>query len=388
MPSVDPPRGAVDSIPRPQQPINALQPDGLSYRPDSAMSPSPAETQQARPGVESLAATTAAADSTVADSPRPDTDEMLSLPHLEDGLAAPALPAKSALRASRLLSSLPQKAAPEERPMLPHAAPHQVYLSSEEDASSSADDFSDFDELDSDSEQSQRSASSRTSHEDTARIVTVVFHGRPSIVELPPRSTTPASTSSASSSSRRPSTGIVRTSTEPTALFRTRSISSSSTLLLHPPRSSSMKPKTLEKKRPTFLTIDPFAPKVAEAEEPDSARTQPKTPTGMLRKTLSLVKKRSRPMLNQVDGSHRESLSLQLSPMAQLGEEEVALSPREASPSPRSQAPTSYQDIMRGAKRNAEATPRTESTTPSSPSTHRSRFRSGLSMSRPRSIRA
>lgn len=380
MPSVEPPRGAVDSIPRPQ-PINALQPDAFSYRPDAAMSPSsPAESQEPRPGVESLAV-----DSTVADSPRPDNHEMLSLPHLEDGLAAPALPAKSALRASRLLTSLPQKASSEERPILPHAAPHQVYLSSEEDASSSADDFSDFDEFDSDSEQSQRSDSTRTSHEDTARIVTVVFHGRPSIVELPPRSSTPASTSSTSlTSSRRPSTGIVRTSTEPTTVFRTRSISSTSTLL-HPPRSSSMKPKMLEKKRPTFLTIDPFAPKVTEPEEIESARPTPKTPTGMLRKTLSLVKKRSRPMLNQ-DGGHRDSFSLQLSPMAQLGEEEVAPSPREESP--KTQVRTSYQDIMRGAKRNAEATPRTESTTPSSPSTHKSRFRSGLSMSRPRSIRA
>ncbi|KAJ6438498.1 arginine biosynthesis bifunctional protein ARG7, mitochondrial precursor [Purpureocillium lavendulum] len=348
------------------------------------MSPSPAEAQrEARPGVESLAA--ADSSTTVADSSRPDNDEMLSLPHIEDGLAAPALPAKSALRASRLLNSLPQKASPEERPILPHAAPHQVYLSSEEDASSSADDFSDFDDLDSDSEQSQRSGSTRASHEDTARIVTFVFHGRPSIVELPPRSLTPGSTSSTSlASSRRPSTGITRVSTEPT-MFRTRSISSSSTLL-HPPRSSSMKPKTLEKKRPMFLTIDPFAPKVAEAEEPESARAPPKTPTGMLRKTLSLVKKRSRPVLNQADGNPRESLSLQVSPMAQLGEEDVAISPREVSPA--TQAPTSYQDIMRGAKRSAEAAPRTESTTPQSPSTHKSRFRSGLSMSRPRSIRA
>lgn len=308
---------------------------------------------------------------------------MLSVPqsHARGDLSAPALPAKSALRTSRLLASLAQKAAPEDRPILPHAAPHQVYLSSEEDASSSADDLSDLDELDWEAGESHKSAStSRSAREDTARVVTVIFHGRPSIVDLPRKS------SHGSTDSSRPTTGILRTATEPD-LTRTRSSSSSSSSALYnPPRSSSMTPSGFQMKRRQFLTIDPFATKLPELEENDAAKTT-KTPSGMLKKTLSLVKKRSRPNLNPAAARSRETLAMQTTPMEQVGEESEPETPRETSPVNRE--PVTYQNIMRGARRSADTSlPTTGKTdaTPSTTTSSRSRFRSGLSISRPRSV--
>ncbi|KND93753.1 hypothetical protein TOPH_01662 [Tolypocladium ophioglossoides CBS 100239] len=372
MPSVDQPRRRAESIPG-RQPYRASSPPSAPRLDD----------EESRPFDYDVENPSANAIDSKPQQPRQD-DDMLSLPHINSSssdIAAPALPAKSALRASRLLASLQQKAASEERPILPHAAPHQVYLSSEEDASSSADDFSDFDELDSDSEQSQQSSESRASHEVTARVVTVVFHGRPSIVELPRRASTSGSTDA-----RRPATGILRTATEP-ILVRTRSISSSSSpAFQHPPPSSSMLPSGFEKRRPVFLTIDPFATKASDHDEQDSART-PRTPTAMLRKTLSLVRKRSKPILNQTADHPRESFSMLLARMAQVGEETEPDTPREVSPVNR--VPASYHDIMRSAKRNAEApTPRVEATSPLSTNAPKGRFRRGLSISRPRSIRA
>lgn len=379
------------SIPRPQ-PLEAPQAQA-----QAATAPRP--PYSGSPPSPSPSSGCSAADDDAPTHP----DDMPSMPPLAAGDGdgpAPALPAKSALRASRLLTTLPLKVVtPDDRPMVPHAAPHHVYLSSEEDVSSSADDLSDVEPPESDSEQSVRStASTRARREDTARLVTVVFHGRPSIVELPRRCSTPGSTDSSgdlSTDSGPPALGMLRTSTMP-ALARPRSVSSALTSpglgYPAPPRSSSMKPAVSDKKRPLFLTIDPFAPRAPSPDEPDSLRT-PKTPTAMLRKTLSLVKKRSRPALNQSAAQSRESLSLHISPMTQVGEEAEAeaQTPRDVSPATR--GPASYHDILRGARRNAEATPRVEATSPLSPNpganAHKtSRFRSGLSIGRPRSIRA
>ncbi|KAK2603753.1 hypothetical protein QQS21_004038 [Conoideocrella luteorostrata] len=288
---------------------------------------------------------------------------------------APVLPARSSRRTSRLLTSIPQKKPTnDEQPMLPHAAPHQVYLSSEEDASSSADDFSDFgEELESECEKSPKVTERRISREDTARMVAVVFHGKPSMITLPRRSISPSS-----SGVQQSGHGILRTVTEP-ALNRPRSVSSTSSTstFKHPPRSSSMMTAGLEKKRPGFLHIDPYAKYSDDHHE--STRT-PKTPTGMLRKTLSLVKKRSKQNLQQSE-SH-------ITPMEQVGEAEEEDDPRESlcleppTPTPS----VNYQDIIRGAKRNASiSVPRSEVSSPKSP---KNRFRAGLSLGRQRSVRA
>ncbi|KAG5921975.1 hypothetical protein E4U61_005978 [Claviceps capensis] len=281
----------------------------------------------------------------------------------------PVLPPRSARRVSRLMTPIPpKKTASSERPMLPHAAPHQMYLSSEEDASSSADDFSDFAE--------DPESDSENSHKSTARMVSVKFYGKPSIVTMPSR----RSISPSSSSSRPTGPAILRTLTEP-ALSRPRSISSTCSLtptFNHPPRSSSMMTASFAKKRPGFLQIDPYAKGNEDLPEIGSART-PKTPTAMFRKTLNLVKKRSKQNL-QPSESH-------ISHMEQVGEVEEEHDPRQSmcmgSSTPSS---VSYQDIMRNAKRNTfHPISRSEGSTPKSP---KHRFRSGLSLTRQRSVRA
>lgn len=325
-----------------------------------------------------------------------DDNEMLSVRSLSNSSSttdlalpavsgdAPALPAKSNLRASRLLSSIPQKkSVNDDQPILPHAAPHQVYLSSEEDASSSADDFSDFEESDTESSSSQKSTSPRASHEDTARLVSVVFYGKPSIVNLSRRPNSAGSTDSVKGASAR---GILRTATEPT-LYRPRSISASSSTTStrkHPPRSSSMLTgdEVGKKNRPHFLTIDPSAASKASAESSEGVRT-PKTPTGMFRKTLSLVKKRSRSTLVQSESN--------ISRMEQVGEEDEdaaeAAARRQSSIMEQS---LSYQDIMKAAKINAAAAASIRSELPRpppTPSSPKNRFRAGLSLGRQKSVR-
>lgn len=310
-------------------------------------------------------------------------DDMLSVENLSSASSTslavptgdvPALPAKSSLRASRLLGSIPQKKSPsDDQPMLPHAAPHQVYLSSEEDASSSADDFSDFDdEIESDVEGSQKPSVRSISREDTARVVAVVFHGKPSIVTLSPR----RSISPSSTEVRESGAGLLRTTTEP-SLQRPRSVSSTSSTIIfnRPPRSSSMM-TAFEKKRPHFLHIDPYAKGKDEQTEPTKA---PKTPTAMIRRTLSLVKKRSKQNLQQSES--------QIKPMEKVGEVEEEEDPRESLCfEPTTPGPVNYQDIMKTAKRNASmSTPRSEVSLPMSP---KNRFRAGLSLGRQRSVRA
>ncbi|KAK3196149.1 hypothetical protein K4F52_001017 [Lecanicillium sp. MT-2017a] len=290
---------------------------------------------------------------------------------------APALPAKSSLRASRLLATLPQKL-PQDRPVLTHAAPHIVYLSSEEDASSSAEDLSDLEGFESDSELGAESLDGRDSREDTARLVSVVFSGKPSMITLPSRSSTRSSLSSQDSQSH-----FQRTCTEPT-LGRKRSISSTLSSFHHPPRSSSMITSAFEKRRPKFLHVDPFAHKSSDKEtkEVKEAETQktPKTPTAMFTRAFHLVKKRSKPTLNG-------SMPREAEHMEQVGEEdETKETPSEQRPAT-SHAPASsvsYNDIMKAAKRNAQVAAASPPT-PTSPKSGKDRR--GFSISQRMSIR-
>lgn len=127
-----------------------------------------------------------------------DTDDDCAMP-ATIAQAVPAVPVKSAQRISRFLDIQTleiKKADAEQTPVISAAPPHDVYLSSEEDASSSADDFSDCGSQ-SDSDMSQGSPLGCSLHELTARTITVVFKGKPSMVDLsaqalgqlPPRST-------------------------------------------------------------------------------------------------------------------------------------------------------------------------------------------------------
>ncbi|KKP06517.1 hypothetical protein THAR02_01391 [Trichoderma harzianum] len=290
---------------------------------------------------------------------------------------APALPPRSALRASRLLATMPQKLSGH-RPVLTPAAPHLLYLSSEEDVSSSADDFSDCD-YSSDSEQAQETPEQTSTCQDIARKVSVVFSGKACIVQLSRRSISPSSSTGCAANE------LTRTSTEPILKHRKASTSSTSSakgVSQHPPRSSSiMSPISFEGGSPSFLNIDPFATK-SEPEEPEP---QLRKTAQMFKRTLSLVRKRSRPNLNQLASLSREALSIQTLPMEQVGEdkEENHSTPRNATSIP----PSIYQDVMASRRASSYSattlSPVSDAASPLSPT---KRIRQGF-LTRRRSIR-
>ncbi|KAM0346076.1 hypothetical protein ACHAPU_005841 [Fusarium lateritium] len=319
------------------------------------------------------------------DSSPENTPTSTMIPTQRQLAAAPALPAKSSLRASRCLDGL-----------LTHklAPAHDVYLSSEEDASSSADDFSDF-ESDSGSDESQ-SLDRRGSREDTAKVVSVVYAGKPSVIDLPRRSVSPSLISEASSrpssrmsTSSRPRSCLRRTSTLPVTLpvldRRMSFCTTSSGSVLHPPRTSSMGTGRLEKKRPDFLSIDPFAAKdrPETRDEPTERPKTPKTPTGVFKRTLSLVKKRSRPSLNTSFASQsRDNLSLftPTLPMEQVQEESSNDSEQRAPKPILQKAPTFHEFAQRrmSSAPMSPMSPMSEPASPMTPNSTRSRLRQGL----------
>ncbi|KAJ1329300.1 hypothetical protein MN608_06033 [Microdochium nivale] len=212
----------------------------------------------------------------------------------------PALPERSSLRASRLLEDLRLDSIKSATHSF--STSHDVYLSSEEDASSSADDFSaeeldlddddDEDLLETPGSASSLPASRRSlSREVTARVVSVVFVGRPSIVELSPKS---------------------KTFPPPTPLQRPQIPQRSPSRSSFAPRRSS-----LLKTQPSFLDTDPWANHRSNSEptiEEDSQNlpTTPRTPTAVLnrfQKSLSIVRKRSRANLKTGVDSVRVDLS-------------------------------------------------------------------------------
>lgn len=237
---------------------------------------------------------------------------------------APVLPPKSALRASRLLVGL--KISPSAEPLEFSQTHHEEYLSSEEDASSTSGDFSDF-EYDSSSDDVPSPTEECSKHEVTARVVSVIFSGKPSVVDVPQirRSISPNSIerpSSMSGLSERASYShgakSRRTSVSTTASSRSSRSPHSSRRPL-PPRSSSMQPPTdAMKAKLDFLRIDPYAngsayslgPSPSESSQPVEIRSAeeldrpktPKSPGNMFRgvaRAMSLMKRRSVPRLNQ-----------------------------------------------------------------------------------------
>ncbi|KAH8888876.1 hypothetical protein GQ53DRAFT_235941 [Thozetella sp. PMI_491] len=287
---------------------------------------------------------------------------------------APALPQRSALRASRLLEGL-SILKMEATELGGATTPHDVYLSSEEDASSSADDFSDYD---CDSASDGVLSPSRSSHEVTARVVSVVYSGKPSIVDLSlrRRSLSPSSSRSAETHSRTSSSSSkATTASTSTAAERPLSIASSISSVLH---ASPKKADHLLRKRPPFLNLDPFANgstyslELPASEEPTptqantAAPKPPKTPTQQLMKgvtrTFSLVRKKSRPMLstNNAYLQSRENLSgasplRTASPQLQPPSEQRTTSTHQPQP-PLSPAVT-YNDIIRAARKNSVMLP-------------------------------
>ncbi|KAI1767431.1 hypothetical protein GGR53DRAFT_111118 [Hypoxylon sp. FL1150] len=317
-------------------------------------------------------------------------------------IKTPKLPEKNALRASRLLEGLKLNTTEA------ITDPHDVYLSSEEDASSSADDFSGYDsDTDSTSEESEKLPVRRGSQEDTARAVSVVFVGKPCVVNLVSgrRSVSPI---------RRPRTR----SSSPCI----RDDSSSSARPSHPPRQSSLA-STIDrtKESPSFLSKDPFATgnyRLDSAPTPKRAMTAgasprvPKTPTAAFhrfQKSLSLVRKRSRPNLKDDVSRHSlawtpvsaSTIDLPLTLNTSHASKEEERKPEEpqsaVTPSPRTpqtpQTPVTYNDIVKSAKRNStprvlsKPPPPAQSTSPMSPVTGKKGLLSGLNINKRRSIR-
>lgn len=233
----------------------------------------------------------------------------------------PVLPQKSALRTSRLLDSLAALKVPEpEVPSAPTENPHDEYLSSEEEASSTAGDFSDF-EYDSSSDEVSPSPTKECNIcEVTARVVSVIYSGKPLVVDVPQtrRSISPSSIERHQSIldvDEKPSfdAEVKRRRLSTSTISSTRS-SASKSLLVHPPRTSSMLPPAAPSQtKPSFLRIDPYANgstySLDNQERPVSRQTvaeerpkTPKTPTKMFKgvaRAMSLMKRRSVPKLNQ-----------------------------------------------------------------------------------------
>ncbi|PSR97168.1 hypothetical protein BD289DRAFT_426603 [Coniella lustricola] len=294
--------------------------------------------------------------------------------HVVDCPEAPMLPQKSALRASRMLDGLVglKFTAPADTPAFTQT-PHDEYLSSEEEASSTTDDCSDFEyDSGSDDQTTPSPVSEGSKHQVTARVVSVIFSGKPSMIQVPQnrRSISPTSieqmqklvqlqqeTSNESDvkSRRRMSTSTVSS----------RASSRPDSRITLPPRSSSMQPPGASRPNLPFLTIDPYAngstyslgtplsaQEPQELQEPKSAEDQdrpktPKTPTKMFKgvaRAMSLMKRKSTPRMNQAFLAPSEASGRPTSPSTSSIPEE-ADEPREVPASSPSRAASPLQKL-------------------------------------------
>ncbi|KAI5917567.1 hypothetical protein F4810DRAFT_695899 [Camillea tinctor] len=327
----------------------------------------------------------------------------------------PAIPQRNSLRASKLLDSLKLDSIETATQSLNSS--HDVYLSSEEEASTSAGEFSD-DDFDSDSEYSGESSPRRRSQEDTARAVTVVFVGKPCLVDLP--------------SSRRPTTPVRKR--PQSNIFERSSTSSASSSLdtgaleNHRPRQSSLASihTDLSKGAPSFLTQDPFPTSnyKLDSQNKDPIPSGPRTPRSStalhrFQKSISLARKRSRSNLKATVSSDNlaqlasaaagaKNLRLSLntsSPPTAAAEELEPPVKSEAPPSATTtttnitatsstttlvpQSPRTYNEILRAARKNAQPppSPSAQAMSPMSPATAKKGILSGLNINRRRSVR-
>ncbi len=310
----------------------------------------------------------------------------------------PAIPKRNTLRTSRLLDSLKFNTIESATKSL--NTTQNVYLSSEEDASSSADEYSDDDDDESSSDESEKSSIRRKSQEVTARVVSVVFVGKPCVVELP--------------SSRRSVSPVKRPQSE----FFGRSLSSSfATNLLrsrtdYPPRKMSLASiSDMPKESPAFLSQDPFSDSpytrresVLTIETSSWSGTHsrvPRTPTRAfqrIQKTISLARKRSRPNLKAAaeNGASTSSLNLPNLNTSQESQESNKLDI--ASPAT-ARSPVSYNERLKVTRRDSiissavisavvhSPTVQSPPASPITPVASKRSILSGLNMHRRRSMR-
>ncbi|SPN97598.1 uncharacterized protein DNG_01110 [Cephalotrichum gorgonifer] len=333
-----------------------------------------------------------------------DSSPIMQPKHVSGEACPPALPTRSSLRASRLLDGMSLKLddAAESATLREAAAPHELYLSSEEDASSSASDFSDASDSGTDEPAAESEKHSpvaggarrKRSHEDIARAVPFVFAGKPTVVTI-------------TTVRRRSASQATAPSTSTTKAHMMARRQSTFVAPPQPPRSATIAELVVGSGRekhysqpPSFLDTDPFASSSPMEEEASSPRTS--GGTSMLKKTFGIVRKRSRPFLNNLQNSSQTFLSHANPSSASLAS---SASEADSNAAPRaparartstlpsintSQGPVTYQDILRNAKRNA-TTPQSPGpaspASPALPAAKKSRILSGLSMSR-RSIRS
>ncbi|KAI0408216.1 hypothetical protein F4802DRAFT_457884 [Xylaria palmicola] len=314
----------------------------------------------------------------------------------------PAIPKRNTLRTSRLLDSLRLTSIESAAKSL--NTTHTLYLSSEEDASSSADEYSD-DEYESSSEESSQSPTRRMSEEVTARAVSVIFVGKPCVVEL--------------ASGRRSVSPVKRPQSE----FFGRAASSSFGSDLPPSRPEHSSRKTslgsvssLPKESPSFLSQDPFSSSPYTRRETMLAMSTttssetypraPRTPTGTfqrIQKTISLVRKRSRPNLKAAAENSASMSSLNLSTLntSQVSQESHEPSTPGVTSPATTQSPVTYNEILRVARRNSIAAPaitlavsiaqssmaQSQPASPITPVTGRRSILSSFNMNRRRSTR-
>jgi hypothetical protein len=183
----------------------------------------------------------------------------------------PVVPQRSEKRASRLLENVMlelqnldgSRQKEEDKISLVHESdPHELYLSSEEDASFSDDNDdspTDFEEATSSEDAkatraSSPRASSRKSQEDTARVVSFTSVGKPQIVEINVPNTSPSTANKritlkleTFTSSHTPTSSLQKSTRRPTPLklhptLRRMSISSVTSLYSPPPSSTTAAP--------------------------------------------------------------------------------------------------------------------------------------------------
>ncbi|KAI0446548.1 hypothetical protein F4803DRAFT_502733 [Xylaria telfairii] len=316
----------------------------------------------------------------------------------------PAIPKRNTLRTSRFLDNLRLNSIESATKSL--NTTQSVYLSSEEDASSSADDYSDYEYSDSDYESSneepEKSPTRRRSQEVTARAVSVMFVGKPSIVELAShrRSISPAK--------------------RPQSEFFGRSVSSPFGIEHrpdYPPRKISLASMNdLPKHYPSFLNQDPFSSSpytrresVLRIETTSSTGSPvaqyprtPMTPTGAfqrIQKTINLARKRSRPNLKAAAHNSASMSSLNLSNPNTSQEYQASIdSPDMGSPATTT-SPVTYNQILNVARRNSIAASaltsgimqssatNSQPASPITPVTTKRSLLSGFNMNRRRSMK-
>ncbi|KAI1816740.1 hypothetical protein GGS20DRAFT_174501 [Poronia punctata] len=308
----------------------------------------------------------------------------------------PTIPKRNTLRTSRLLDSLRLDSIESATKSL--NTTDNAYLSSEEEASSTADDDLDYD-YESSSEESEKSSVSRKSQEVTARAVSVVFVGKPSMIHL-------ANNRSPVSPPKRPQSeffGRAVSSSFGTASLRNRP---------EHRKASLASIRDLPSESPSFLNQDPFRdnpytrreslPTIEAAPSsgpvPRLSRT-PSTAFHRLSKTISLARKRSRPNLKAVANSPSTStLNLPgLNTVQETGGITAKADIISPAGSTTPQTPVTYNEVVRAARRGSVVSPNTTQPppppalarppSPISPLPAKRSLLGGLAMNRRRSMR-